>query len=76
MINQASLYNKINALPEGLQRQVLDFVDFLQSRHQDTQRVSLEQYNRELDEANARVEAGDYLTQEQVEEASRQWLSE
>ena len=30
-------------------------------------RISIEQYNRELDEANARVEAGKFITQEDLE---------
>ena len=31
---------------------------FLQQRNQDTDRISLEQYNKEIDEALAEVEAG------------------
>jgi len=37
------------------------------------ERVSLEQYNKEIDEAVARVEAGDFYTQEEVEKMSKEW---
>lgn len=30
-------------------------------------RISIEQYNKELDEANARIEAGEFITQEDLE---------
>ena len=36
-------------------------------------RISVEQYNRELDEANARIEAGDYISQEDLEKESSEW---
>ncbi len=32
-MDNVSLYNKINSLPENLKRQVLDFVEFLQTKH-------------------------------------------
>ncbi|AOR29154.1 hypothetical protein N9K49_02935 [Flavobacteriaceae bacterium] len=35
--------------------------------------ISLSQYNKEIDEANARIDAGDFLTQEEVEKIANQW---
>ena len=35
--------------------------------------ISIEQYNREIDEAIARVEAGDYYTQAEVEQMAKDW---
>jgi hypothetical protein len=32
-MNNVSLYNKINSLPENLKREVLDFVEFLQTKN-------------------------------------------
>ena len=46
---------------------VLMLKAFLQQRNQDTDRISLEQYNKEIDEALAEVEAGNYITQEEME---------
>ena len=31
-MNNVSLYNKINSLPENLKKEVLDFVEFLQTK--------------------------------------------
>ena len=38
-----------------------------------TKRISIEQYNKEIDEAVARVEAGEFYTQEEVEQMSKEW---
>jgi len=35
--------------------------------------ISIEQYNRELDAANARVESGKFITQEDLEKEAGQW---
>ena len=36
-------------------------------------RISIEQYNHELDEAEARIEQGDFLTQDEVENLAKKW---
>jgi hypothetical protein len=36
-------------------------------------RISLEQYNLELDEAEARISNGEFFTQEEVEKMSKKW---
>ena len=35
--------------------------------------VSVEQYNKEIDEAVARVESGQFYTQEEVEKMAEDW---
>ena len=37
------------------------------------ERISIEQYNRELDEADSALDRGDFYTQEEVEKKSKQW---
>lgn len=37
------------------------------------QRISLEQYNAEIEEADAQIEAGDYLTHEEAVKEIRSW---
>ena len=37
--------------------------------------VTVAQYNREIDEAEARIEAGQYVTMEQLIEESKTWAS-
>lgn len=36
-------------------------------------RISVEEYNRELDEANARIDSGKFITQEDLEKEAAQW---
>ena len=36
-------------------------------------RISVEQYNRELDEAEARVRRGEFYTQAEVEKMTEKW---
>jgi ElaB/YqjD/DUF883 family membrane-anchored ribosome-binding protein len=45
-----------------------------EGREQGNERVSLEQYNQELDEANARIEGGEYVSQDEVKRESDSWL--
>ena len=35
--------------------------------------ISIEQYNIEIDEAEARIEAGEYYTQNEVEKMAQKW---
>jgi len=37
------------------------------------QRLTIEQYNKELEEAEARIDAGFYTTQEELEKESETW---
>ena len=37
------------------------------------ERISLEQYNKELDEANARIDNGEFYTQEEAEKIMNKW---
>ena len=46
---------------------------FLQRRNEDTDRISMEQYNKEIDEALAEVEAGNYITKDEMEKRAAKW---
>lgn len=37
-------------------------------------RISIDQYNRELEEANSRIDAGEFVTHEYVKKESKSWL--
>ena len=51
-------------------------INFLQSSGiEPAGRISIEQYNKEIDEAMARVDAGESYTQEQVIEMSKTWVN-
>jgi hypothetical protein len=46
---------------------------FLKTRNDAPGRISIEQYNRELDEAEAEIEAGNFITQEDLEKEMEKW---
>jgi hypothetical protein len=48
------------------------FVKLLKYR-KSTIETNLEEYNRELDEANARIESGKFVSQEDMEKESTKW---
>ena len=40
---------------------------------QNDERISIEQYNKELDDAEARIDAGKYISHEDLEKEAKQW---
>jgi hypothetical protein len=48
------------------------FVKLLKNR-QSAIESNLDEYNKELDEANSRIEAGKFITQEDLEKEASQW---
>jgi hypothetical protein len=48
------------------------FIKLLKYR-KSTIETQLDEYNRELDEANARIESGRFITQEDLEKEASQW---
>ncbi|MCF6347013.1 MAG: hypothetical protein L3J20_01775 [Flavobacteriaceae bacterium] len=38
-----------------------------------SERISIEQYNKEIDEADARIDNGEFYTQEEVEKMAKEW---
>ncbi len=49
--------------------------NILKYRVKETQseRISIEQYNKEIDEANARIDNGEFYTQEEAEKIMDKW---
>ncbi|MBO9151865.1 hypothetical protein ACFOTA_06575 [Chitinophaga sp. GCM10012297] len=46
---------------------------FLKNRQQKPERCTIEQYNRELEEAEKRIAAGDFITHEQLTREMKKW---
>jgi len=68
------LFQEILKLDETEKQSVLQMLKaFLKGRENKTDRISIEQYNREIDEAIARVESGDFFSNEEVERMSKDW---
>jgi|GraSoi_2013_60cm_1033757.scaffolds.fasta_scaffold00863_8 hypothetical protein len=62
-------------LDEAEQKSVILMLKtFLKGRtKQEIGPIDIEQYNKEIDEAIARVEAGEYYTQAEVEKMAKEW---
>ena len=53
---------------------ILTFIkSFIKHKEVLPQRITIDEYNISIDQAVNRVQAGNYDTQEQVEEMSKQW---
>jgi predicted transcriptional regulator len=46
---------------------------FLQGRNKDTEGISIEEYNKDIDEALAEAAAGNYITQDEMEKRAAKW---
>ncbi|HEX3385627.1 MAG TPA: hypothetical protein VHS53_10585 [Mucilaginibacter sp.] len=71
---ERELFQYILQLDEAEKKSVLQMLKtFVKGREKRSPRISIEQYNKEIDEAIARVEAGEYFTQDDVERMSKEW---
>jgi len=61
-------------LSQAEQRQVLEMAKTLLANHSENDsRISIDQYNREIDETLEDVAHGNYITQDDIERQSAQW---
>lgn len=51
-----------------------EIIDELTRWKEEHERISIEQYNKELEEATARIESGEYISHEDVVKESKSWL--
>ncbi|HEY4063362.1 MAG TPA: hypothetical protein VGM30_15755 [Puia sp.] len=71
---EQELFQYFLQLNEAEKRSILQMLKtFVKGREKKPSRVSIEQYNKEIDEAITRVEAGEFYTQEEVEQMSKEW---
>ena len=52
---------------------ILGFIKSVVKIKEQPKRISIKQYNIEIDEAMARIDAGEFITQEEVEKESKHW---
>lgn len=68
------LFSYFMQLNDAEKKSVLQMLKtFLKGRIRSDDRITKEQYNKELDEAIARVEGGHFHTMEEVEKMAKQW---
>ncbi len=71
---ERELLEYILQLDEAEKKSVLQMLKtFLKGRGKKLPPISIEQYNKEIDEAIARVEAGEYYTHEEAERMAKDW---
>jgi hypothetical protein len=68
------LFKYILRLDDAEKKSVLQMLKtFVKGRGNAQNPITIEQYNREIDEAIARVEAGEFYSQDEVERLSKDW---
>jgi predicted transcriptional regulator len=68
------MFTYFKRLSEEEKRSLLQLLkSFLGRRNESTGRATLEQYNKEIDDALEDVEKGNFLTQEEVEARAAKW---
>ncbi len=70
------MYNYFMQLNEAEKKSVVQMIKtFLQSRKVTPERMSIEQYNKEIEESEAEIEKGESYTHEEVVKLSKQWVN-
>ena len=61
-------------LSEKKKKSLLQLIKtFLQGKQEPVQPINFQQYNKEIDEAMARIDAGEFTTQESLEKEAAKW---
>ena len=70
------MYNYFMQLNEAEKKSVVQMIKtFLQSKKAAPERMSIEQYNKEIEESEAEIEKGESYTHEEVVKLSKQWVN-
>ncbi|MBS1529955.1 MAG: hypothetical protein JSU01_06590 [Bacteroidetes bacterium] len=68
------LFQYILQLDEAQKKSVLQMLKtFVKGGGKKVPRTSIEQYNKDIDEAIARVEAGEFYTHDEVRRMAKEW---
>ncbi len=71
---EQEMYNYFTQLNDDEKESiVLMLKTFLKGRIEKNVHISIEQYNRELEQAEHQIEAGNYVTQEDLEKEMEAW---
>ena len=71
-----NMYDYFMQLNEAEKKSVVQMIKtFLQSRKEASERPSMEQYNKEIDESESEIEKGESYTHEEVVKISKQWVN-
>jgi hypothetical protein len=68
------LFDYILRLDDAEKKSVLQMLKtFVKRRKSKTATITIERYNKEIDEAVARVEGSDFYTHDEVEQMAKDW---
>jgi len=68
------MYAYFMRLSEAEKKSVVEMLKaFLRGRNEDTSRINIEQYNKEIDEAIEEVKRGETFSHEEVIKMSKDW---
>lgn len=71
---EQEMYNYFIQLNEAEKRSVVQMLKtFLKSRKEKPERISIEQYNKEIEEAVERIASGNFITHEQLKQEMKKW---
>lgn len=71
---EQELFQYFLQLDEAEKKSVLQMLKtFVKGREKKAAQISIEQYNKEIDDAIARVEGGEFYNHEEVENMSGEW---
>ena len=73
-IYEHEMYSYFNQLNDEEQQSVVNMLKaFIKNRTRSSENISIEQYNLELEKAKQQIEAGDFVTQEDLEKEMEEW---
>ena len=68
------MFNYFTQLNDVEKKSVVELLKaFIQGRNEKSSRITIEEYNKEIDEAMERVKKGEYTTFEDLEKEMRSW---
>lgn len=68
------MYNYFTQLNDAEKKSVIQMLKtFIKGRKENSERISIEQYNQELQEAEAAYERGEFATHEEFVKQIRKW---
>ncbi len=63
-------------LNDNEKKSVIQLIKTFLSSRKEFERTSIEQYNKEIEEAEAEIESGDFFTHDEVVKMSSDWLND
>jgi hypothetical protein len=67
------LFKYWELLDTGQKKSIIGMIKSFLPQAENKSRISIEQYNKEVDEAMARMDAGKFVTHERVEKEAEKW---